>query len=339
MDENQNINKNKKCLTSISFSVIGSFIIIFESISLIMSILCLAVTSWNFLRKFIKILNVMYLIIITLAIIMNILLFINIKNIRFDIVKKFQNRMIISFLLLFIYLILIIFSIFNSIYLSIRLHIADYPEYGGRKRDQNYIDTHPDEFGDVPLKQFVIVGFCPAIISILNLICFMLCILFRQKMINTYDKMRYEDDKKENEITAHKHKNKHSKRKTSKRKYSNEIINTNDVIIKNNNTDPNIERNGKGVNKDKNLIQLKINNTDDGEEYKPKNRNSKLIIDDHIVETRETLNEGNKLSKYKNSKINIINSMQGTKSSMNDKEKEEIQENEDKKENNEKEKT
>ena len=50
-------------------------------------------------------------------------------------------------------------------------------------------------------------------------------------MINTYDKMRYEDDKKENEITAHKHKNKHSKRKTSKRKYSNEIINTNDVII------------------------------------------------------------------------------------------------------------
>ena len=50
-------NKNKNCLNSISFAVIGVFIIIFESISLVMSILCVAIINWHFLKNFIKILN------------------------------------------------------------------------------------------------------------------------------------------------------------------------------------------------------------------------------------------------------------------------------------------
>ena len=150
MNENHDTNKTKNCLNSISFIVIGVFIIIFESISLVMSILCIVI----------KILNIFSSIILFLVTIINILIFINIQKEKIDIIKNYQKRMCLSFLLIIIYIIIIIFNIYNSIYLSIRLHVADYPEYGGRKRDQNYIDTHPNEFGDVPLKQFIIVGFC-----------------------------------------------------------------------------------------------------------------------------------------------------------------------------------
>ena len=181
MNENHDTNKTKNCLNSISFIVIGVFIIIFESISLVMSILCIVITSWNFLKHFIKILNIFSSIILFLVTIINILIFINIQKEKIDIIKNYQKRICLSFLLIIIYIIIIIFNIYNSIYLSIRLHVADYPEYGGRKRDQNYIDTHPDEFGDVPLKQFIIVGFCPSIISVLNLMCIILSIFFRQK--------------------------------------------------------------------------------------------------------------------------------------------------------------
>ena len=144
MNKNQNNIKNDNCLNSIPFNIIGIFIIIFESISLIMSILCLVLTSWNFLKNFIKILNIISLAIISLIIIINTILFIKIKNNRYDIRKNFNYRMHMSSLLFLLYIIIIIFNIYNSIYLSIRLHIADFPEYGGRKRDQNYIDNHPN---------------------------------------------------------------------------------------------------------------------------------------------------------------------------------------------------
>ena len=64
-------------------------------------------------------------------------------------------------------------------YLSNKLKIADDPENGGK--DQNYVDTHPNEFGDVPLKQFIIAGFGPSLISVLNVICIILCAIFRKK--------------------------------------------------------------------------------------------------------------------------------------------------------------
>ena len=54
MNENNNNIKNKNCLNSISFTLIGAFIITFESISLVMSILCLVMTSWNFLKIYIQ---------------------------------------------------------------------------------------------------------------------------------------------------------------------------------------------------------------------------------------------------------------------------------------------
>ena len=323
MNKNQNNIKNDNCLNSIPFNIIGIFIIIFESISLIMAILCLVLTSWNFLKHFIKILNIISLAIISLIIIINTILFLKIKNQRYDIRKNYNNRMCISLLLFLLYIIIIIFNIYNSIYLSIRLHIADFPEYGGRKRDQNYIDNHPNEFGFIPLKQFIIVGLCPSIISVLNLVCFILCIVFRKKMILTYNNMLFSVDNNEiNEVKIvqkNRNNHKHINRNRKIRKYSIDLRNnTNDIIIRNNNTDPNMERNGKNIKEDKNYIKLKLNNSDDGEEYIKKDNNKNYI--NNILDTKETLNEKNK-EKAKELNFNHINSMRGTKSSMSDQDK------------------
>ena len=259
MNNNQNNIKNDNCLNSIPFNIIGIFIIIFESISLIMSILCLVLTSWNFLKHFIKILNIISLAIISLIIIINTILFIKIKNNRYDIRKNYNYRMNMSSLLFLLYIIITIFNIYNSIYLSIRLHIADFPEYGGRKRDQNYIDNHPNEFGFIPLKQFIIVGLCPSVISVLNLVCFILCFVFRKKMILTYNNMLFSVDNNEiNEVKIvqkNRNNHKHINRNRKIRKYSIDLRNnTNDIIIRNNNTEPNMERNGKNIKEDKNYI-------------------------------------------------------------------------------------
>ena len=318
MNENNNNIKNDNCLNSISFTLIGAFIITFESISLAMSVLCLAMTSWNFLKIFIKVLNIISLIIIFLALIINVLIFIKIKNERIDIIQNIQMRMCLSFILLLLYLIIMIFNIFNAIYLTIRLHIADYPEYGGRKRDQNYIDEHPDEFGNVPLKEFIIVGFCPSIISVLNLICLILCVLFRKKLIITYDLMKSEEKKRvnENEMAVHTNKNKYNNRNRIKKKFFNDNINTNEAIINNNNTDPYMERNIERSKENKNFIKIKINNSDDGEEYMRK-APKKLILYDDRINTNEELNLGKKENKFDYHKMNVINSMLGTKSSMN----------------------
>jgi len=323
MNKNQNNIKNDNCLNSIPFNIIGIFIIIFESISLIMSILCLVLTSWNFLKHFIKILNIISLAIISLIIIINTILFIKIKNNRYDIRKNYNYRMYMSSLLFLLYIIIIIFNIYNSIYLSIRLHIADFPEYGGRKRDQNYIDNHPNEFGFIPLKQFIIVGLCPSVISVLNLVCFILCFVSRKKMILTYNNMLFSVDNNEiNEVKIvqkNRNNHKHINRNRKIRKYSIDLRNnTNDIIIRNNNTDPNMERNGKNIKEDKNYIKLKLNNSDDGEEYVKKDNNKNYI--NNILDTKETLNEKNK-EKAKELNFNHINSMRGTKSSMSDQDK------------------
>jgi hypothetical protein len=231
--------------------------------------------------------------------------------------------MCISLLLFLLYIIIIIFNIYNSIYLSIRLHIADFPEYGGRKRDQNYIDNHPNEFGFIPLKQFIIVGLCPSVISVLNLVCFILCFVFRKKMILTYNNMLFSVDNNEiNEVKIvqkNRNNHKHINRNRKIRKYSIDLRNnTNDIIIRNNNTDPNMERNGKNIKEDKNYIKLKLNNSDDGEEYIKKDNNKNYI--NNILDTKETLNEKNK-EKAKELNFNHINSMRGTKSSMSDQDK------------------
>ena len=234
-------------------------------------------------------------------------------------------------LLFLLYIIIIIFNIYNSIYLSIRLHIADCPEYGGRKRDQKYIDKHPNEFGFVPLKQFIIVGLCPSIISLLNTFCIIFSIVFRQKIIKIHNNISQTENNngikrlnEVNEITngnkkiirKHKHINRHRNR--NKIKFTNDTKNNTKDIMINNDSNPNIERKDKNIKEDKKFVDAKISNRDDKEK--------------HIKKTTNILNMNNKLDnkdisnnqkKGNNNELKLFNikSSSESKSSFSDKDK------------------
>ena len=319
------LNK-KNCLYSISFSTLGVIIFISEFISIIMNILLLVITNWEFLKKIIKILNVICLLILALTTIINLIMFCSFKNIKKDILRKFTRKMVSTIFLLLFYIIIIIYNIFNAIYLSIRLHIADYPEYGGRKRDQEYIDAHPNEFGNVSLKEFIIAGICPSLICVFNILCIIICILLRNKLALIYEDAHQKINIKYN------NKNKYNK---NKRNSVNHIKSTDDFLNINNSAP--INNNGKGNNE---VIKIKINNSDDGDGYETKlpKKQSNINID-NAEENEENKNNKNtkeyneelpekfffggkeiKLNKENNltnpQKI-IVNSMQGTKSTIN----------------------
>ena len=234
-------------------------------------------------------------------------------------------------LLFLLYIIIIIFNIYNSIYLSIRLHIADCPEYGGRKRDQKYIDKHPNEFGFVPLKQFIIVGLCPSIISLLNTFCIIFSIVCRQKIIKIHNNISQTENNngikrlnEVNEITngnkkiirRHKHINRHRNR--NKIKFTNDTKNNTKDIMINNDSNPNIERKDKNIKEDKKFVEAKISNLADKEK--------------HIKKTTNILNMNNKLDnkdisnnqkKGNNNELKLFNikSSSESKSSFSDKDK------------------
>ena len=71
--------------------------------------------------------------------------------------------------------------------------------------------------------------------------------------------------------------------------------NTNEEMIKNNNTEPNKERNTNRPNEDKNSIKIKINNSEDGEEH-VQNKPLKLISyshseDSNVIKQYATVSE------------------------------------------------
>ena len=264
-------------LKSISFFSLGIIIFTSQILSIAMNVLLIAITSWNLLKKLIKILNIICLVVICLTIFINIIMFCSLKNIKDKIIQKYSGKMVSTIFLIIIYLIIIIFNIYNAIYLSLKLHIADYPEYGGRKRDQAYIDSHPNEFGNVSLKEFIIVAICPSLICVFNLLCIVICFLLRNKIILIYNKenerlhkYNYKDNNKNK-----KHKN-DRKRKNSD---FNNIKSSTDFI--NNNTSPQDINNINNRNNN-NIIKIKVNNFDERGDYElnlPKKNISKFKYD------------------------------------------------------------
>ena len=94
--------------------------------------------------------------------------------------------------------VLIILDLVITIMVSVQLHIADYPEYGGRERDEEYIITHPDEFGAVSGGEFLIAGMCLSISAFAQLISIFFGIsLFRRVY---YLPENYQDEKKQIEV-------------------------------------------------------------------------------------------------------------------------------------------
>lgn len=329
-----NLNKNN-CLNSIPFSTFGIIIFISELISIIMNIILLVITSWNFLKKTIKTLNIIFLVIIVLTTFINIILFCSIGKIKKEIFQKHKSKIVAIYFLIMFYLSIIIFNIYNAIYLSLYLHIADYPEYGGRKRDQEYIDAHPNEFGNVSLKEFIIVAVCPSIICFFNLLSIIISILIRNKIKLIYNKefqrLSIFNNIRNNHVINKNHK-KHKKRRNS----VNNIKSSEDIINNINNTDP-IENKVKGNNKE--IIKIDENNFEEGDEYEiklTKKKETKEEIEeeksDKIKEYNEKLPEkfffgGREIKLSDENTIRadslnmpkkiVINSIQGTKSTFN----------------------
>jgi len=272
MEEPKKEKDEENCLNSISFYCLGTIIFISESISAILSILCLVFTSWKLLKSLIKILNIISLCIIFLIIFINIIMFCTLKNIKNKILNKFKIKLVGPIFSFIFCIIIIIFNIYNAIYLSIKLHIADYPEYGGRKRDQGYIDSHPDEFGDVEIHEFIIVAICPSLISICNLLCIIMTYLYRSKIVSLYNTKYkekyglYPDEDEENRIKREKEKER--KKHHRKKKDSSENAKSNDELANNNGSDPTAHK-IKGKNNEE-PIQIKINNYDEREENEKK---------------------------------------------------------------------
>ena len=118
----------KHCLNSISFTALISINFISESVSFIMNLLLLIMTSWNYLKKEIKILNIISLSFISFIIFLSIILACSLKNIKQQIFQKYNSKKVFLIFLIIFYTLIIIFNIYNAIYLSICLNIADYTE-------------------------------------------------------------------------------------------------------------------------------------------------------------------------------------------------------------------
>lgn len=175
MDENKSNNTNNtnknicSCLLNQTFKYILIFIIVVDSISVICNILYLSITHWDFVHKSIFALSItsQCFTVIILGFAITILIF---KKYLYKDNIKYLISKIFSLVMLILSPIIFILNLILAIYITIDLHIADYPEYGGRERDEKYIEEHPEKFGDVSDGQYVIGVLCPIIVTISHIV-------------------------------------------------------------------------------------------------------------------------------------------------------------------------
>ena len=177
-------------LKDISFCAFAVLIYFTEISSIIIAILYIILTPWHFVKIIFEIISIISLFLIIVELIITIPIFYKTKFIPLttDISLLSKELCLINFLLVF-YILIIIINLFMAIYISIRLNIADYPEYGGRKRDEEYINNHPNEFGDVSSTEFLSAALLPSLVCFLNLLSLIFCSCFRTKISDLYDKV------------------------------------------------------------------------------------------------------------------------------------------------------
>ena len=162
----------------ISFLIV--FIIILDSIGIIMNVLMVVFTHWKYVKFIFFILTFVSLFFLCVVLGFDITV-LALKRHLYKNNKKYVVSKAFSLCILVINPLTSLLNIFLAIFISIQLHIADFPEYGGRERDQEYIDSHPDEFGSVSSGEFIVAAMCPAMAAITQFACMFFSIaLFRR---------------------------------------------------------------------------------------------------------------------------------------------------------------
>lgn len=180
--------KKEENLKYISFCCFTIILILLELTSLIVSIVYIVLSPWNFVKKIYKSISIISSVIISLQFCLTLFIFYKTKNIQKEISQSLYNLVnILLIVTIILFILIIILNIYLAIYMSIKLHIADYPEYGGRERDEEYIKKHPNEFGEVSSQDFLITALFPSIICIFNFLSMIVSFCYRRKINSIYE--------------------------------------------------------------------------------------------------------------------------------------------------------
>ena len=145
-----------------------------------MNVIYLAITNWKYAKIALLVLTILSLFFICVVLGFDITILV-LKRHLYKNNKKYLVTKVFSLIILIINPVMFILNILLAVFISIQLHIADYPEYGGRERDEEYIKSHPDEFGSVSSGEFVVAALCPTLCAIGQFICMFFSIsLFRR---------------------------------------------------------------------------------------------------------------------------------------------------------------
>ena len=198
MEEEDEIECCKcNCCIRKSITFILIFIIILTSIGLIMHLIYLLAVTWNYVSKSLFALSLLSFIFLCIILGFDIVILVFKRHLYKNNFKYIISK-IFSLIILILNPILVILDIVLTIIVSIQLHIADYPEYGGRDRDEEYIISHPDKFGSVSGEEFLLSGMCLSICAITQLICLFFSIsLFRRVY---YLPENYQNEKNQREV-------------------------------------------------------------------------------------------------------------------------------------------
>ena len=186
-DNEINMKQNDN-LKDISFLTFGVLIFFTGLLSIIIAILYIVLTPWKYVKKIFKIISIISLCLIILQLVISVPTFYKTKNIQSTTsLSLLSQELSLINILLILYILIIVINIFMAAYVSIKLNIADYPEYGGRTRNEEYIKNHPNEFGDISSGEFLVAALLPSLCSFFSLLSLIFCFCFRKKISDLYN--------------------------------------------------------------------------------------------------------------------------------------------------------
>lgn len=198
VEEEEDVESCKcNCCIKKSISFIIIFIIILTSISILNHIIYFPVITWKYISSTLFILSLISLGFLCIILGFDITILALKRHLYKNNIKYIISK-IFSLVILILNPVLVILDIIITILVSIQLHIADYPEYGGREWDEEYIFSHPDKFGSVSGVEFLIAGMCLSLSAFAQFISMFFSIsLFRRVY---YLPENYQSEKNQMEV-------------------------------------------------------------------------------------------------------------------------------------------